>query len=281
LTIPRLLGRYQLLAARVAIHVDDPDVREGLSLLLHQFAVDGEGGRVVLVVRDGDGFRATIDDGRPFMRANDARACVTHLVFRLNELVAETPTDRVVVHASVAGFGGAAVLFPGRSGAGKSTLVAGLVRSGCSYVTDELAVIPVGTTTVEPYPRSITLEQGAWGAFPELEGRAFQGVDQWFVPPERLRPGCVADGPLPIAGVVFPQAAPGRDTVIRELDRAEALMRVLRQAVNLAAHGGEGFHTLAAIVREARICAEMTSGVIADGVDAVLDAAATLPHRGP
>ena len=270
MTTPRLLGRYQLLSTHVAIHVDDQHVREGLDLLLRQFAVDHEGGRVVLVEPDGRGFRGSIDDGRPFMQADDAQACVTHLVFRLNELVAETPTDRLVVHASVAGFGDGALLFPGRSGAGKSTLVAGLVRSGCSYLTDELAVIPLGTTDVEPYPRSITLEEGAWPAFPELEGRAFRGVDQWFVPPERLRPACVAAAPLPIVGVVFPQAQPGGDTTIRPLERAEGLMRLSRQAVNLTAHGGDGFQTLAEIVRGARICSELTSGTVEDAVAAVL-----------
>jgi hypothetical protein len=280
LTVPRLLGSYRLLSTHVAIHVDDPEVRAGLALLLEQFSVEEPGGRVVVVVAEEEGFRGTIDDGRPFMRAKDAQACVTHLVFRLNELVAETPTDRLVVHASVAGFDAGAILFPGNSGAGKSTLVAGLVRSGCSYVTDELAVLPLGTSTVEPYPRSITLEQGAWSGFPELEGRAFRGVDQWFVPPDRLRAGCVAPQPLPVVGVVFPQATPGADTSLRPLGRAAALMRLSRQAVNLAAQGGEGFHTLAGIVREAQICAELTAGTVSAAVEAVRRAASQETHRG-
>jgi len=277
---PLLLGRYRLLSTHVAIHLDDPEVREAVGAVIEQFKVGGEGGRRVVVVPHEGGYRGTLD-GRPFFRANDARACVTYLIWRLNELVTETPIDQLIVHASVAGIDGQAMLFPGHSGAGKSTLVAGLVRAGCSYLSDELAAIPLGTKIVEPYPRSITLEQGSWEAFAELETRAIRAIDQWFIPPDRLRVGCVAPGPLPITGIVFPQASPGAETAIRVVDRAEALTRISRQAVNLVAHGAQGFHTLAGIVRDARICLEMTSGAVEPAVDAVLEAAAQDRHRGP
>lgn len=279
MTTPALLGRYRLLSADVAIHVDDPEVREGLHAVLQQFEVRGEGGQRIEVVPDRGGFRGTLD-GRPFISAADQRACLTYLIFRLNELVAETPIDRLIVHAAVAGTDGFALLFPGRSGAGKSTLVAGLVRAGWTYLTDELATIPLGTTTVEPYPRSITLEQGSWGAFPELESAAVRAIDQWYVPPERLRPGCVETDPLPIAGIVFPQASPGTPTEIRAVDPARALLRLSREAVNLAAHGAAGFQTLASIVRDAQICSEITAGTVRGAVDAVTAAASGHADRG-
>jgi hypothetical protein len=276
---PRLLGHYQLLSTHVAIYIDDDEVRDAAGQVLAQFTTSSTGGRSVLVEREGSGYRGTID-GKPFFRATDARACVTFLVWRLNELVAETRTDRLIVHASAAGIDGQALLFPGHSGAGKSTLVAALVRAGCSYISDELAVIPIGTSLVEPYPRAITLEQGTWAAFPELEDRVVRAVDQWFVPPDRLREGCVSPAPLPIAGIIFPQATPGAPTSVRSLDRGKALVRVARQGVNLAAHGPPGFHTLARIVRDARICSEMTAGAVEAAADAVLEAAAGLHHRG-
>jgi hypothetical protein len=266
-----LLGHYRLLAAHVSLHVDDEVVGTAAAALLHQFRVDDGGGSELRVERSAEGFVGTLD-GRPFFRAGGQRECVTYLIWRLNELVAETPCEHLLVHASVAGRNGQALLFPGVSGAGKSTLIAALVRAGLSYLSDELAPIPLGSSSVLPYPRSITLEQGSWPAFPELAvpGRSIRAIDQWFVPPEHLRPGCVDRQRRTIAAIIFPRAEPGATTTVDEIGRAEALMRLTRNTVNLTSHGAPGFHTLAEIVRHVPVCAEMISGSVAGAVEAIL-----------
>jgi hypothetical protein len=55
--------------------------------------------------------------------------------------VAEMARRRVFVHAGVVGWGGQAIVIPGRSYTGKSTLVAALVRAGATYYSDEYAVL--------------------------------------------------------------------------------------------------------------------------------------------
>lgn len=270
----RLVSHYRLLDTRISLRVDDDAVREAATELLHQFRVDDGAGCVVVVERTAEGFVGTLDGG-PFFRARGERECVTYLIWRLNELVAETSSEHLLVHASVAGRDGDALLFPGVSGAGKSTLVAGLVRAGLAYLSDELAPIPLGSASVLPYPRSITLEQGSWPWFPELAapGRSIRAIDQWFVPPEQLRPDCVDHERRPIAAIVFPRAEPGAPTTLAEIGRAEALMRLTLNTVNLTAHGTAGFRTLAEVVRHVPLCAELVTGSLDAAVEALLSRA--------
>ena len=57
----------------------------------------------------------------------------------------------VFLHAGVVGWGGRALLLPGRSFAGKSTLVEALVRAGAIYYSDEYAVLDLqGGSTPSP-----------------------------------------------------------------------------------------------------------------------------------
>jgi hypothetical protein len=72
--------------------------------------------------------------------------------------VAETTQRRVFVHAGVVGWGGRAILVPGRTLAGKTTLVAELVRAGGVYYSDEFAVID-HRGLVHPYARPLQLRE--------------------------------------------------------------------------------------------------------------------------
>lgn len=274
---PPLVGRYQMLGVDVALHVQDHAVASALEVVFAPFRVDEPGGRPLVVWPQGDGFRVTID-GEPFFNPRSVQECIAWMIWRLNELVVATPTDRLIIHASVASRDGIAMVFPGSSGAGKSTLVAGLVRAGLQYLSDELAPIPIGTTLVEPYPRSLTLEQGAWAFFPELERRraVVPGRDQWFVPASRLRPDSVDDAPRPIGALVFPRALPGAATVLEPMSRADALTRLAETAVNMVAHGPSGFRTLAEVVRRAPVCANLVSGDVDSAVAVVLGATEAL-----
>jgi hypothetical protein len=267
-----------MLGLDVAIHVGDRSVASALAVVFAPFLVDEPGGRPLVVWPDGEGFRVTLD-GEPFFRPRSVEECITWMIWRLNEEVVASPTDRLIVHASVASHRGVALMFPGTSGAGKSTLVAGLVRAGLQYLSDELAPIPIGTTVVEPYPRSLTLEQGSWRFFPELEQRRemIPGRDQWFVPAASLRGGCVDDAPRPIGAVIFPRADPGAATVLEPMSRADALARLAETAVNMVAHGPAGFRTLADVVRSTTVCAQLVSGDVDTAVAAVLAAAEGLP----
>lgn len=279
------IGRHRLLGVDLDVTVDDPALRGSLAEVIDPFRAPGRGA-LAFHVGGGDGpqpdgevarYRVTLD-GTQVMRPQGREQCLAMLIFWINQRVVSTPSDRLLIHASVAALGRGALVFPGASGAGKSTLVAGLVRAGLGYLSDELAPIRIATTHVDAYPRAITLEQGSWGAFPELERRRAHvpGADQWYVPPAALRPGCVTEGPLPVVGVIFPTARPGATTRIQPLPRAEGLARLGRTTFNLAAHGPAGFATLATVLRSADVCLDLVGGSIDAAVDGVLTATSGL-----
>lgn len=279
---PRAVGHYRMLGVDIDLRVGDEALARHLADVLAPFEVAGTGGQpLVIEPRDG-GFTVTLD-GAVIMRPTSREACLTHLVWRLNQGVIETPTPHLLIHASVAGRAGSALVFPGASGSGKTTLVAGLVRAGLDYLSDELAPIELATGLVTPFPRSLTLEQDVWSSFPELEERRAMvpGTDQWYVPPAELRGGRVEPRSLPVAAIVFPTARPGSPTTLSTLPRAEALVRLLRTTFNLADHGARGFRALEAIVRDASLCAELIGGSVDGAVSAVLDATSGLQPPAP
>jgi hypothetical protein len=76
--------------------------------------------------------------------------------------VAEMSPDCVFVHAGAVGWKGRAIIVPGRSRSGKSTLVAGLVRAGATYYSDEYAVLDKWGR-VHPYARPLSMRREGAG----------------------------------------------------------------------------------------------------------------------
>ena len=70
--------------------------------------------------------------------------------------VAENARRRTFVHAGVVGWKGRAILFPGRSFSGKTTLVAGLIRAGATYSSDEYAVLDA-KGRVHPFAKPLSI----------------------------------------------------------------------------------------------------------------------------
>jgi hypothetical protein len=76
--------------------------------------------------------------------------------------VAQEARRRVFVHAGVVGYGGRAIIIPGRSFSGKSTLVAELVKAGATYYSDEYAVLDA-KGRVHPYARPLGIRENGTG----------------------------------------------------------------------------------------------------------------------
>jgi GR25 family glycosyltransferase involved in LPS biosynthesis len=89
-------------------------------------------------------------DGIELFQASTLHRVLDMLESDLRRYVAEMACGRLFVHAGVVGWGGGAVLLPGRSWSGKTTLVAELVRAGATYYSDEYAVLDEGGWT-HPY----------------------------------------------------------------------------------------------------------------------------------
>lgn len=77
---------------------------------------------------------------------------------RLN--VAAGARRHVFLHAGVVGWGGRAILVPGRSFSGKTALVSELVRAGAVYYSDEFAVLD-GHGRVHPFAKPLSIREGS------------------------------------------------------------------------------------------------------------------------
>ncbi len=134
-------------------------------------------------------------DGRRTDGFDKPQEALRYLLWHINREVVTT-TEALCLHASAVACNGRAAVFVAPMESGKSTLVAGLVRAGGDYVTDE-AVAFDGSGAVLPYPRPIGLDPGSWSMFEELRPQLAPQVErylgrQWHVPPSSIRSDAVA-----------------------------------------------------------------------------------------
>jgi hypothetical protein len=111
--------------------------------------------RVWALEQSDDTYRA-VADGEVIGQWHDATRALHFLLADLELWVAEHARRRVFIHAGCVVFEGRAIVLPGRTLAGKSTLTAALVRAGCTYYSDEYAVIGADGH-VRPYARLLAL----------------------------------------------------------------------------------------------------------------------------
>ena len=151
--------------------------------------------------------------------------------------VAETSETRVFIHAGVVEWHGRAIVLPGKTFSGKSTLVAGLVRAGATYYSDEYAVFDArGRVHAFPHPPE-TLE-GNKGSISELV--------------EEL--GATAGGPpLPVGLVVLSEYKPGASWSPQTLSPGQAALALLANTASARLEPQRALEMLKRAVRRAPV----------------------------
>ena len=210
-------------------------------------------------------------DGKRIGGARAAEGLVPILVRSINREAVHA-SDSLVIHAGGVEHDGVGLAFPAVMESGKTTLTAGLVRSGFNYLTDEAVAIDRTTQIIQPYPKPLSIDSGAWHLFPEFEPHANLGsdaykADQWQVPPEAIRPDAVGR-PCPLRVIVFPRYERGTETVVEPLHRAPALMELARHTFKFNDDGARSLDILADIARSAQ-CYRLTMGDLAPAVAVV------------
>lgn len=183
------------------------------------------------IVEQHDGERSAWDllaDGRAVVRAAEPPTALAMLLWDVNRSVVERTGDLLLLHAAAAERDGVAVVLPGAMEAGKTTMVAGLVRAGLRYLTDEVTAIDVQRDRIHPYPKALSIDPGSWGLLGDLEPTVPRDVrrfmpQQWQVVPTSIRPDALSPAARPGA-VVLPRYEPGAATRLRPLPRADALV---------------------------------------------------------
>ncbi len=144
-----------------------------------------------------------------------------------------------VLHASAVSFGDGAVGFLGPSGIGKSTLCAGLVRTGCDFVTDDGLVLRVdgrgdwrclrGPPLLKLWPSSLEVRLGV--SAKDLL-RVYHSLEKRLPAFSQENVNETADG-LKLAGVYLldRQAANSTHVTISACTARESLVRLIEHSL--------------------------------------------------
>ena len=159
----------------------------------------------------------------------------------------------LLLHAATVEKDGCALLMTGESGAGKSTLAALLGERGWRLMGDEFALLDMASGDLLPFPRAVSLKNGAIGVLEaevaaERFGPRLEGTPKGAI--RHLRPNGAAlarmgDSAAP-ALILFPRFGPARD--VRGVGRAEVFMRLTQASTNYVALGRQGFDALTRLV---------------------------------
>jgi hypothetical protein len=174
---------------------------------------------------------ATRDELLPYLEWAIATAAVEYL-----------GRDHLLFHAGAVAMDGRGILLPGPSGSGKSTLVAGLMRSGFTYLSDEVAVVDPATGDLLPFAKSLCVKAGAQPVlaplYPQVaEARLrhrFGPELVMFLPPPS---GSWATEPVPLRFVVLPRYVAGAATRLEPIRRSAAAVALLEQSFNARSGG--------------------------------------------
>jgi HprK-related kinase A len=160
----------------------------------------------------------------------------------------------LLLHAASVEKDGRALIVTGESGAGKSTLAALLGERGWRLMGDEFALLDLESGKLMPFPRAISLKNGAIAVM-EAEAAAgrfgplLAGTPKGDI--RHLRPNAEAiarmrEGAMP-ALILFPRF--GEAAAVRAVGQAETFMRLTQASTNYVTLGSAGFDALVRLVR--------------------------------
>lgn len=219
-------------------------------------------------------------DGHVLMEGPSVGACYSHLCWHINREAIDRCDDLLLLHSACAATAdGRGVLLPAAMESGKSTTVAGLVRAGMHYLTDEATAIEPATGGLRSCAKPLSIDPGSWEVLADLRPEVSPDAEpllewQWQVPADSF--GTVAGSAMP-ALVVSPRYVAGASVHLDRLSPADALMLLAENAFNLQRFGHDGF---AALEHVARTCPtyRMEHGDLDEAVRTIGRLLADIPH---
>lgn len=194
-------------------------------------------------------------EGQRITQAVRARALVRFLTWHINrQMIEKSTTDHVVLHAAAATRAGITVMLPGDQEHGKTTTVAGLLREGYDYVTDEAVAVDPAAMRITPFPKALSIDDGSWALFPECRPSGeTPEIRQWQVPAETLGSRSLRHQVAAPLVIVFPRFVAGASTRCSALSRAEAVREMAQATFHFPQQPVRNLHALAALARDATV----------------------------
>ncbi|KXI28527.1 HprK-related kinase A [Paraglaciecola hydrolytica] len=247
-----------------SVKTDLPQVIQNLSTIYGKQLIQNfeESADYQLSVKKSSGIRSFIrpqaqffcDQLEPFKPLSFQKA-YAFLEWGMNWTVAANELQHVIIHSAVLAKGNKAILFPAPPGSGKSTLTAYLAHNGWRLFSDEMALIVPLTKTVIPFVRPICLKNQSidiaknlfpHGKFSDIAKDTHKGDVIHLSPPELSWDNQVT--PAELVAVVFPNYRANQDLQIYQLDKTQAFMQLVDNAINYGMLRDVAFKTLSNII---------------------------------
>ena len=194
------------------------------------------------------------DQQEPFKPLSYQKA-YAFLEWGMNWTVAGNELQHVIIHSAVLAKGNKAILFPAPPGSGKSTLTAYLAHNGWRLLSDEMALIIPNTKTVVPFVRPICLKNQSIdiakslfpnGKFSNIAKDTHKGDVIHLSPPELSWDN--QKNTAELVAVIFPNYRAKQDMQIYQLDKTQAFMQLVENAINYGMLREVAFKTLTNII---------------------------------
>jgi hypothetical protein len=268
-------SRFQALAHDFTFRSESAEIGRYLDTVLAELAAPGSATTAYHVLDRGDGARkgrwaVYFGDERLSMSSRVSNA-VGMLLWHVNqETIRATDPDMVLLHAAAAELDGVGVVMPAPMESGKTTTVAGLIRAGFRYLTDEAVAIDPRTGWLSPFAKPLSVDRGSWGVLPDLEPAAvLPYTHQWHVPVRTIWPGALGGRVLPRL-IISPRYVHGATTQLEPVSRGEMLIELGEATFHFHRHGVRNFHVLADLARRCD-CYRLTIGDLDQAVALVKD----------
>jgi hypothetical protein len=266
-------GAYQALSFAFALRTDRRDRFAQLDRFLSGFRVPPDEARGYVTTYDVSAdpsgrSRICVDDELAHETLSD-RGVVSWLLFDVHARAMATERSLLVLHAGAVSWHGRGIVMPAAPDSGKSTTVAGLTRAGFDYLSDEASVIDPATLELLPYPRAIRMERSSVEAVFDVATDDPPGRFGKFyhLAPDDIRRGSIG-GPCPVRFVVAPMFDASGGTTLEPMSRAEGLVTLAENALNLKSIGSPGFRVLERLLADVA-CYRLRIADLGEGVDLV------------
>lgn len=274
-------GRFVALGHDFEVRTDSPELTRYLSRLLSPFASPGRSAShyTIAASTSGAGCGAWFD-GQALTEGGDRAHALAMLLWHVNREVVARSGHLVLLHAAGATSDGMGIVMPSPMESGKTTLVAGLVRAGFGYLSDEVVAVDPTTLELTAYPKALSVDPGSWPLLSDLEPFVEPAVrpylpQQWQVPAEDIRPGAVVPRAAP-GMLIAPRYRAGAETLLTRLRPADALMLLARCAFGIPERADRDFEVLGRLA-ERCACYELTMGDL-DEACALVSSAVSRSH---
>lgn len=196
------------------------------------------------------------DGHRPFNRI-DAPHAYAFLEWGMNWCVSTSSNEYLKLHAAVLSKNGVGLILPGLPGAGKSTLCAALCLSGWRVLSDEHALVPLGTANLAPLCRPISLKNESIAIIKSFDSSTVLGpesVDTHKGTVAHMKADLTADSHdpalIPARIMIFSQYSAGSKLVLKKKPKTESFMFAGLHSFNYSLLSQTGFETMCTLMDE-------------------------------